>query len=820
MAEESYKYIGKSCVTLDARRKVTGDATYVGDLDIGAALVGKIVRSPHPHARILSIDVNKARKVEGVKAIITADDLPDVRGGTGIYDQPLLARGVVRHVGEAVVAIAAVSEQACNEAAGLIEIEYEPLAAVFDAEAAIAEGQPVILHPDASSYVRVAKWPPDLGRPNLSGCWGLKRGDVEKGFAESHLILENTFRTSSTQHAPIEPHSTLVRPEPDGGLTVWSATRTPGKVHHEVARGLKIPASKIRLVTVDVGGSFGGKSDGQIDVIAAWLAHRSRMPVKLILDRGGEFVTVTKHGFTIKIKDGVSRDGIIQARKMEVILNGGAYSGAPVPRNSVFAVETYKIKNLEVNAYRAYTNLPLAASSRGFGITDVTTAVEQQMEILAEKLGMDSVEFRLKNLCVQGDVNNLGEKIWSLGSRDCLITVSEALKPFAKKGKAVDGPWKRGFGIAVGQKYSQAPTQSQCEARLYPDGSVDVFVGGMDTGQGFFTVMTQIAAEVMDTPIEKIHVRGREMGLPPIYDVGALSSRQTFNTGNAVRLALVDLKKKVFDLVHKAGEAPQDLRYSNGAIYAAAATEPLLRSADLFRDYADTHGPRKMLRHLSDEGGLVGRAMWVVETSPMDPRDSRLMLEGNLGKEPRVNSFYTPAVAGVEVLVNIETGEVRVVRLLCAVEGGKVINPSLAEAQVEGAACMGLGAVLMEEMYRDGKVKAGGFIDYPLPTTADFPRVENFNIFLLESPQPDGPFGAKGLAEAAMVVTPAAVANAICAATGCRMKEIPITPERVLGALKGTTPEEKTVFCFSRSLRELATPNVMEGAYAVVSKGA
>ena len=304
MVKESYNYIGKSCVPIDAKRKVTGGAIYVGDLDIGVALVGKIVRSPHPHARILSIDASKARRVEGVKAIITAGELPDVRGGTGIYDQPLLARGVVRHVGEAVVAIAAVSEQACMEASGLIEIEYEPLPAVFDAEEAIAEGQPIILHPDASSYVRVAKWPPDLGRPNLSGCWGLQRGDVEKGFGESHLILENTFRTSSTQHAPIEPHSAVVRPEPDGGFTVWSATRTPGKVHHEIARGLKIPASKIHLVTVDVGGSFGGKSDGQVEVIAAWLARCSRMPVKLFLDREGEFVTVTKHGFTIKIKDG------------------------------------------------------------------------------------------------------------------------------------------------------------------------------------------------------------------------------------------------------------------------------------------------------------------------------------------------------------------------------------------------------------------------------------------------------------------------------------------------------------------------------------
>ena len=800
-----YKYIGKPLVATDAERKVRGEALYAADLDIGYALVGKLVRSPHAHARICHIDTSRARKVEGVKIIITADDLPDVRMGFG-GDQPILARGVVRHVGEPVVAIAGLTERVCEEAARLVEIEFDPLPAVFDAEQAIAEDQKVLVHPretHRSSGVWNGKWPPDLGRPNINGCWGLRRGDVEKGFLESDLIVENTFRTASMQHAPIEPHGALAKPEPDGSMMLWSATRSAVIIQHEVAKALQVPSSKVHMVTMDVGGSFGGKSEGKTETIVAWLARLSRMPVRLLIDREGEFVTATKHGFTVKIKDGVSRDGIIKARKMEVILNGGAYSGAPVHRNCTFALQTYKLENVEVNSYRAYTNLPMAMSFRGFGVTDVTTAIEQQMDIIAEKLGLDPVELRLKNLCVQGDINNLGERMQSLGSRECLLTVSEAIRPFRETSEGVEGSWRRGFGIAVGQKYSEVLGESRCEVRLEPDGTIDVFVGGMDTGQGFFTVMSQIAAEEMDTPLEKIRVRGRELGLTPIHDAGALSSRQTFNTGNAIRLALLDLKKKLFALVHKSGEAPQDLRYSNGAIYGAGANEPLLRVADLFRDYAGLHGPRKMLRHLSDEGELVGRAVWVVETSPMDPRDSRLMLEGNLDKEPRVNSFYTPAAVAAEVMVNVETGAVRVIRLFCAVEGGKIVNPFLAEGQVEGAACMGLGAALMEEMYRDGVVRAHGFIDYPLPTTVDIPTAENFKLFLLESPQPDGPFGAKGVGEASLVVVPGAIANAVSAAIGRKVKAIPITPERVLAALAGGESNEEAVFCFSRPLIEL-----------------
>lgn len=299
--------------------------------------------------------------------------------------------------------------------------------------------------------------------------------------------------------------------------------------------------------------------------------------------------------------------------------------------------------------------------------------------------------------------------------------------------------------------------------------------------------------------------------------MGALSGRQTCNTGNAVRLAVIDLKKRIFNLVYKIAEAPSDLRYSDGAIYARDSSEPLLRVPDSFRDYVSTHGPRKLLRVLSEGDDLVGKAMWAVDTTPLDPRDSHLILEGSRSRGPRINSFYTPGAAAAEVRVNVETGEVRVVRLFCAVEVGKVINPSLAEAQVEGAVCVGLGAALMEEMYKDNRVKAGGFIDYPLPTTADLLPIEDMRVLLLESPQPDGPFGAKELAEVGIVVTPAAVVNAVSAATACRMKEIPLTPERVLERLQGTAPSEATVFCFSRPLRELAAANVMEGAYAVVS---
>lgn len=805
---DSYAYVGKSFVAVDAERKIRGEAVFAGDLDVGRALVGKLIRSPHAHAKILAIDLSRARKVKGVKAVISADDLPDVRMGTGILDKPLLARKVVRHVGEPVVAIAGVSERACEAAAKLVKIAYRPMPAIFDAEEAIAEHQKIVVHPELSSYVKTAKWPPDLGRPNISSCWGLKRGDVEKGFAQSDVVIENTFRTAAVQHVPLEPHSAVARVEADGSVTVWGTPRTPAQVNAVVAMMLEMPLSKVHLVTThDVGGSFGGKSDGVVEALAAWLARYSRMPVKLLLDRAGEFVTVTKHGFVVKIKDGISRDGIIKSRKIEIILDGGAYSGSPVPRNCTFGAETYKVGNLEVDSYRAYTNLPYAGSLRGFGITDVTTAIEQQMDIIAAELGMDPVEFRLKNLCVQGDVNNLGETMRSLGSRECLTAVAEAIKSFKAEGKTERGLWRRGFGISIGQKYSQAPTQSHCEVKAHPDGSIEVFVGGIDTGQGFATTMSQIAAEEMATPMNKIHVRMRSLGRP-VYDVGGISSRQTFNTGNAVRLALVDLKKQIFDLVHQLGEAPEELRYADGAIYPAAGSEPLLKLSDLFCDHRSYwggySGPRELLQTIPGGGELVGKSVWVVKSTPMDPRDSRLLVEETSEQEVRVNAFYTPAAAAAEVMVNVGTGEVRVTRLFCAVDGGKIMNPTLAEGQVEGAACMAVGAALMEEMYRDGDLLGTSFREYAIPTAADMPTIENFKIFFVESPQPDGPFGAKGMSEVAIVPVPAAIANAVADAIGKRVAAIPITPDRVLRALRGEGAEAKTVFCFPRALGEIA----------------
>ncbi len=332
-------------------------------------------------------------------------------------------------------------------------------------------------------------------------------------------------------------------------------------------------------------------------------------------------------------------------------------------------------------------------------------------------------------------------------------------------------------------------------------------MGGIDTGQGFTTMMTQIAAEEMDTPMEKIHVRGRELGRP-VYDVGGISSRQTFNTGNAVRLALIDLKKQIFDLVHKMGEAPEALRYSNGGIYGSDSSEPLLHISDLFCDHRSYwggySGPTELLQTIPGGGELVGKAVWVVKSTPMDPRDSRLLVENTTEQEVRINAFYTPAAAAAEVMVNIGTGEVRVVRLFCSVDGGKIMNPTLAEGQMEGAACMAVGAALMEEMYRDGVLLGKCFRDYLVPTAADMPRAENFKVFFVESPQPDGPYGAKGLAEVAIVPVPAAIANAVSMATGHRVKDIPITPERVLEALRGVKSEEKAVFCFSRPLGEIA----------------
>lgn len=826
VGQKQLDYIGHSIGRVDAGQKVTGRAIFTADQELPGMFFGKILRSPHPHARIRSINVNPALRVKGVKAVITALDLPEIRFGSGVFDKTLLAHGVARHMGEPVAAVAAESLASAAEAVRKIEVDYEPLPAVFDPEKAMDPMQTILVHPHLSAYQRAAAWTPDfLGRPNISNYFAIKRGNLQEGFQQSDFVVENSFEIAPIQHVPMEPHCAVARVEPDGGLTVWSPARVPNHVASIIPHTLKVPPHKLQVVTLEIGGTFGGKSDGQIEGICAALALKTRRPVKVVLGREEEFLTVTKHAFRVKIKDGVKKDGTIIARQVDVILNGGAYStGFSVTRNCTFGIaNSYKIPHVSVEAYRVYTHLPAAGAFRGFGITDVVWAIEQQMDVIAEKLGVDAVEYRTRQMLKQGDTNILGERMDSFGSVECLKAVTEAIGwPNVQQGTK-KGSWKKGVGVAWGQKYSTAPTSATSEVKMHSDGSVSVYVGAIEQGQGLRSAMTQIVAEELKTPVDKIHVYTGERGRW-VHDVGAISSRQTFNTGNAVWLAVRDLKAKILNAASSElrSKKPEELNYVNGKIFVEGESEPALKLSDLFGGgsyYGPYRGPIEYL-HTNRKGEeFIGRGTWSVRSIPLDPTTGVPLLEGasatgsrltaettvaapawraaeavkgqpgsdkgDDGGNIRVNSFYTPAAAVAEVEVNSETGEVRILRLFCAADGGKIINPLLAEGQVEGAACMAVGMTLMEEMqYDEGRLVNGNFKDYKIPAAPDMPFADSFKVFWIESPHKEGPFSAKGLAEVAIVPVPAALANAIYNAVGVRVKELPITAEKICRALR------------------------------------
>jgi carbon-monoxide dehydrogenase large subunit len=583
---ENLEYIGRSIRRVDVTPKVIGRAVFTADQELPGMLFGKILRSPHPHAKIRGIDVSSALGVKGVKAVITALDLPQIRFGSGYYDKTLLALEVSRYAGEPVAAVAAESRASAEEAIGKIEVDYEPLAAVFDPEEAMDPKQTILVHPHLSTYQRAAAWTPDfLGRPNISNYFAIKRGDLRRGFDDSDFVVENSFEITPIQHVPMEPHCAVARPEPDGGLTLWSPARVPNHMASVIPLTLKIPPHKLQVVTLDIGGTFGGKSDGQVEGICSALALKAQRPVRIVLGREEEFLTVTKHAFRVKIKDGVKKDGTVLARDVRVILNGGAYStGFSVTRNCTFGIaNSYKIPHVSVEAYRVYTNLPAGGAFRGFGITDVVWAIEQQTDIIAERLGLDAVEYRKRQMLRQGDTNILGEKMESFGSVECLTAVASAIGWPDVQQKTNKGPWRKGVGIAWGQKYSTAPTSATSEVRMHSDGTVSVYVGGMEVGQGHRSAMSQIVAEELKTPLNKIRVFTGERGRW-VHDGGAISSRQTFNTGNAVWRAVRDLKTKI--LAAAASELgtknPEELDYGDGQIFVKGEREAVLKLSALF----------------------------------------------------------------------------------------------------------------------------------------------------------------------------------------------------------------------------------------------
>lgn len=777
---EELRVVGHSVKRLDAPEKVTGRAPYVYDMTLPNMLWAKVLRSPYPHARIVSIDTSAAEKLPGVAAVITAADLPRALHGTGLSDEPTMAVDRVRFVGEAVAAVAAETEEIAEEALTLIRVEYEELPAVFDPEEAMRPDPPAILHPDLSTYEYSPVVPPrfDPDRPNVYNHYKIRHGDVEEGFRQADIIVENRFTTAMIQHCQMEPHVCIARVETDGSLTVWTSAQTIYGIKQMLCDALQMPSSRVRVIVPYVGGGYGGKVEVKTEAIAAGLAMKTRRPVKLAFTREEVFTSATvRHPSVVYVKDGVKKDGTIVAREVTIILNGGAYSeyGYLTVRNAAFgAVGTYRIPNFKLDSYGVYTNLPIGGAFRGFGSNQVVWAIENQMDIVAEKLGMDPVEFRRRNLLKEGDINVSGEVTHSYGARECLEKVVEEIRYYEKPSQPPSGPWRRGKGVALGNKYSIAPTASCAFVKVHDDGTIEIRTSADEMGQGSRTVLAQIAAEEFKVSIDKVKVVAGDTLITP-YDQGSISSRTTYNTGNAVRLACQDAKRQLFEHAAKLLEAsPEDLETEDGKVFVRGVPEKFVRFCDLFIPTLFASG-----RVLKEGGEIFGKATWYQYATPEDPET---------GQGGRLVAFYIHGATGAEVEVNVETGEVRVIRICSAFDMGKAVNPKLCEGQMEGGIGMAIGSALYEEMVLDGGVVLNpNFMDYKIPTTMEIPGPSQVKCFIVEAPHREGPFGAKGLGEGVMIPCGPAIAAAVYDAIGVRIHDMPLSRERIWRALQKST---------------------------------
>lgn len=775
-----FSVVGKSIIRVDALEKVTGKAVFCSDIKLPGMLHAKVLRSPYPHAKIVSIDTTKANQVPGVKCILTGKDVPEKRYGSTVRDATIIARDVVRAVGEAVAAVAAESVEAADKALGLIDVKYEQLPPMFDPEEAVGTKPPVTIHPDlfnyelASSFFKTGKLL-EFDRPNVMMHFKIRRGEVVKGFEISDLVVENKFTTARAQQCPLELQVSIVQPEADGSLTLWMSSTMMHPARMDFSRLFDLPLSKVRVGQPYVGGSFGRSASRGEHPITMALALKTGRPVKHVYTREEMFYRAgNRIPFTVYIKDGIKKDGTLVARELKIILGGGGigeFTVGLVAKNCAFAaVGTYRITNFKLDSYGVYTNNPVAAGFRGFGSGEVTFAIESQMDIVAEKLGMDPVEFRRKNILREGEPNVTGEITHSTGGAGCLNKVSEWIKSDEKF--SLDGAWRRGKGIALANKYTLAPSTASARVEVTKEEGIVIYHGAEEVGQGCDTIMAQIVAEEFGVQVDEVRTAPKDTLHTP-FDSGAYSSRQTYWSGNAVRLACVDAKEKILD---KAGEIfgvhRDEVELKEGFVYPKRVPDKKIRIAEACDSFIG--------------GRIVGNGNFVQEFAAEDPEtgqiDPELAAEGK-----RLNSSYAHTAKGVEVAVNIETGEVKVLRCATANDMGFPINPKICEQQAEGGLGMGIGLGIYEEvLLKEGVIMNPNFTDYRMPTFCEFPELDKVKIMFAPVPHKDGPYGAKGFSEAAMVGMEAAIANAVYSAVGVRIKDLPITAEKVLKAIKGS----------------------------------
>lgn len=736
--------IGEAIPMLDSVGRVTGAVEYMVNLKMPNMLVGKIVRSIMPHARIVRLDVSAAERVPGVRAILTSADVSAMYG-VGISDQHVVASERVRFVGEPIVAIAAEDREAADDAASRVEIEYGELPVVFDASEAVKQGAPT-LH---------EKFPNNIFRHGK-----LRHGDLDKGFADAGEIFEDTFTSPAAQHSSLEPHAAIAQWNGDK-LTVWTGTQAPYTVRNTLAQIFGIAPTNVRVVVPPIGGGYGGKGGIRLEPIAAALSRKTNgRPVKIVLSRAEEFFTITKHAAVLKYKTGVKRDGTLTARQVTIHWNGGAYadqSASLVMAAVARAVGPYRIPNVWVDSYGVYTNLPPAGAYRGAMSSQTTWAYESQMNMIARRMGFDPYEFRMKNLLRDGDEFATGEKMHDVHFVECLEKAVGDLKEARHITRA--SHLKRGIGHAVMMKSMIPTSKSESRLNFSSEGTLTLYTSTVELGQGSHTALAQIAADAMDLPMRAVRVVGPDTEVTP-YDATTASARSTSMMGNAIVAAAKELTGKLLALAAPILETPpEELRVERGRVLSKSES-------------------------VSFEEILKRNAQESVEA--LGAFETKLGIDPETGQGVATPHWHQGAGA-VEIEVDTETGKVTVLRFSAASWAGRVVNPRLAELQNDGNVIFGLGPTLMEEIVFDGgQVYNPNFSDYPIPSFHDIPL--ELVSAALEKP------GAEihGIGEMTLPPVAPAIASAIEDAVGVRITDLPITPEKILRAIKETRKDVKT----------------------------
>ena len=741
---EKFRVVGASIPRAEGSDKVGGRTIYTADVVLPGTLWGKILRSPHAHARIRRIDVSRARQVAGVKAIVTGQDVPGHYFGKHIRDMPVLCWDVVRFVGDRVAAVAAETRDAAEEAMALIDVDYEELPAVFDPLAAMQLDAP-LLHENVGAYDGAPKDKLALDIHNGLTRLAWRKGDVDQGFREADLILEHTFQVPARHQGYLEPHAGMVDIDKDGRIQVWISAKNPFGIRTQMAKSLGISEDRIRINVTNVGAEFGGKGDASDLPVAYFLAQRSKQPVRIIMTYAEELTASNPaHPTVVTVRSGVKRDGRIVARTVRAVHASGAY-GALKSNSSLatwhYAGGQYRVDNAFFEFLQVYTNTVPGGYYRSPGAVPTAFAIDSHTDMLAEELKMDPAEFRLKNFLGEGEEDAIGHRIYNVRFREVMQAALDAANwKKAKPGKN----YGRGISLS-GRHISGGDTGLVLTAES--DGNFMILSPTVDQGSGTHTILRQLVAEQMKVGIEKVRVVIGDTDITP-RDSGVRASRVTYVAGNAVVQACEKLREQLLDGAARILECRRDdVDFSDEKFWLRQDPEQQVN----------------LRRIIAQAGGSV--QVTVYEDYPY----------------PEDISYVCVQIAEVEI--DRQTGAVRVQRIVSAHDVGTIINPIAHQGQIDGATVMGVGQGIMEELVMDnGRITNSNLGDYKLPTVADIP---NLTTVLVQSTGGVGPLDAKPIGEFANNGPPAAIANAVADAVGVRLFELPVTAERIYRALNG-----------------------------------